>query len=73
MKITLCDVGNCKKKANQNLDVCHGWTESESSSIGSEKRFKPFQRPHTMKYDLCETHFKKWCRATYVSMYGKVK
>jgi hypothetical protein len=61
-----CDIEGCKQEAS-NLDVqmCSGWKVSSQNSFGVEISYGVFEKPIIIKKDLCDKHFKEWCRATY--------
>lgn len=75
MKISYCDIPKCKETSyKEDIDRCHGWDESHYDSLTDRKVvYRPFQKPNTTKSDLCEAHYKAWCRATYEVFFGKVK
>jgi len=62
---TFCDIPNCKREARNNVDFCSGFT----TSCGS-KKFKPFEKSIVIKKDLCDTHYKKWCKVIYDAFFG---
>lgn len=69
MKLTKCDI--CKEDAYHEVDVCHGFIESTTDSEGTSE-YKPFEviRDHQVrKTDLCEKHYKIWCKATYLAFW----
>jgi hypothetical protein len=68
-----CDVRGCKNESwKEQIDVCCGWLQSTKDSNKTEE-FQPFEKPNLIKKDLCEKHFKIWCKATYEAFYGEVK
>ena len=74
MKKIYCDVLGCNEEAyKEQLDCCSGWTESITSSFLNTEKFKPFEKPIISKKDLCEKHFKLWCKSTYEAFYHKTK
>lgn len=71
MKITKCDIGGCGEDAYNTVDICSGFVTNDFKG----KEYKPFElvRDHQVsKHDLCEKHYKIWCKATYIAFW-KVK
>lgn len=65
MKKYYCDIPNCNEEAwERDLDVCNGYKLSSESRDGTIE-YKPFEKPHLEKVDLCEKHFTEWCKLTY--------
>jgi len=44
--------------------VCNGYSINERGD-GYNIEYKPFEKPELKKIDLCDEHFKKWCKLTY--------
>lgn len=73
MKKYTCDINGCEEEAiRHDIDVCNGYMAS-SGVYKSEKitTYEPFEKPSIQKYDLCEKHFRQWCKATYDINYTK--
>ncbi len=61
MKKIFCDAPNCKEEADkEDLIICRGYLKSSGSIT-----YIPFEKPKLGKMDLCETHFRMWCKSTY--------
>ena len=68
MKKHYCDIRDCKEEAyNLEVQMCSGYKTS-SGNI----KYKPFEIPTIVTYDLCNKHFDKWCKATYKAFW-KIK
>lgn len=68
MKTRVCDI--CGKEAlHHKIDVCHGFTTKTEGRDGTFN-YKPFEKNlKVSKKDLCEKHFKDWCKATYTAFW----
>jgi len=64
MKKTYCDIPGCQEEAHEEVDVCHGYSLSTESN-DKKTTYEPFEKPNLRKTDLCEKHFRAWCKATY--------
>ena len=56
-----CDVKGCKKEAWEEVECCVGWIVEDKFG----KKYRKLEKP--IKYekkDLCEEHYKKWCKLT---------
>ena len=74
MKKTFCDIDGCGEEAYvEDVDVCIGWIDWSKDASKKRTTFKPFDKPAKRKKDLCEKHYKIWCRATYEAFHGKVE
>ncbi len=70
MKKIFCDINGCKNEAYsfQSVDVCCGYKLS-SEGGGVNEKYKAFEKPTIKKMDLCDKHYKKWLRATYLAFW----
>lgn len=68
-----CDIAGCNEETwREKVDVCIGWLEATEYG-GKRTNFKPFEHPDVVKRDLCDKHYRMWCRATYEIFHGKVE
>ena len=56
-----CDVIDCGKRRYKKVDCCRGWIIEDDLN----KLYKKMEKPtNVIKTDLCEKHWKEWCKLT---------
>jgi len=74
MRKIFCDIRGCKGEAVvEDINVCVGWTDYIEGFDGKKETFKPFNKPDVRKMDLCEKHYRIWCKFTYNAFFGGIE